>query len=454
MLFDRTSPRYIHFKKKKLCWGSHQLPLVILDITAEPVGKGLPGLSHAMGSRRRHGSKTLVLVAVLLFGVDPSGRLATAREEAFWKNVTLTPNTTMTPIPIYITNNCHENVWPGIGTQNGQGPGTGGFLLVPAEQRVLFVSPDWQGRIWGRTNCSFNADGSGPFNLNGLGGDGTACMTGDCFGKLSCEFTGKVPTTLAEFNLLAGTEGKQTFYDISLVDGYNLPLAIVYHPSKNTSWIPPNLTNCACIASAGYLAEPARSGLAYTNASFPVPWEASQTNSALSVWCPWDLQEYPPYKPGNGIYPYPDDDIQRPVFDPCLSACSATGAAQDCCTGHYNDPGICRPSFYSEQAKAVCPDAYSYAFDDQTSTFIIPTGGGWEIVFCPRGRSTNILEVFGSELRALASGGTFPKELFESRIMNKTWIETTPLRSEVARAAIFAAWCVVWIVAVMAMMRV
>ena len=52
----------------------------------------------------------------------------------------------------------------------------------------------------------------------------------------------------------------------------------------------------------------------------------------------------------------------------------------------------------------MCPDAYSYAFDDETSTFIIPQGGGFEIVFCPPGRSTNILNVFGNQLRSLAAG--------------------------------------------------
>jgi len=56
-------------------------------------------------------------------------------------------------------------------------------------------------------------------------------------------------------------------------------------------------------------------------------------------------------------------------------------------------------------AKSVCPDAYSYAFDDQTSTFIIPSGGGFEITFCPSGRSTNILKTFGKQLSDLASSG-------------------------------------------------
>lgn len=97
-----------------------------------------------------------------------------------------------TPIPIVITNSCPDTIWPGIGTQHGIGPGVGGFELAPGETRPLFVSSDWQGRVWGRTNCSFNDEGTGPSNLNGVNGNGAACMTGDCFGRLDCEFTVRV----------------------------------------------------------------------------------------------------------------------------------------------------------------------------------------------------------------------------------------------------------------------
>ncbi|KAK0655525.1 thaumatin family-domain-containing protein [Cercophora newfieldiana] len=339
-----------------------------------------------------------------------------------WKNITMN-STDQTPIPLVVTNACPETIWPGIGTQNGIGPGTGGFVLEARSSRKMFVSPNWQGRVWGRTNCSFNDEGTGPSSLNGVNGNGASCTTGDCFGRLDCQFSGQVPSTLAEFNLIGGVGGKQTFYDISLVDGYNLPLGVVYIPAKNTTFIPPNLTNCACIASSGYLGAPARSGLAYSNESYPIPYEAAQTNEAVGSWCPWDLQKFPPSKPGDGIFPYPDDHIQRPVFDPCLSACSSTNKPQDCCTGQYNDPNVCRPSLYSARAKSVCPDAYSYAFDDQTSTFIIPAGGGWEIVFCPQGRSTNIIQIFGDQLRALASGGRVTQEMF-SAVTNKTYIES------------------------------
>lgn len=177
---------------------------------------------------------------------------------------------------------------------------------------------------------------------------------------------------------------KQTFYDISLVDGYNLPLGIVYHPADNTTFIPPNLVNPTCIATAGFLSMPSQTGYTYTNITY---------------------QALPLYKPSDGIYPYPDDDIQRPIFDPCMSACTSNHSPMDCCTGQYEDPDVCKPSLYSTYAKIVCPDAYSYAFDDKTSTFIVPTGGGWEVVFCPDGRSTNILATLSDELNQINNMG-------------------------------------------------
>ena len=214
---------------------------------------------------------------------------------------------------------------------------------------------------------------------------------------------------MAEFNLAGGVENKQTFYDLSLVDGYNLPVGIVYHPSPETTYIPPNLVNPTCIGTSGYLDEPDRIGFFYTNSTYPMPYENSETNSGITDWCPWDLQVFPPEKPGDGVYPYPDDDIQRPIFDPCKSACAAFNHAEDCCTEEYNDPNKCAPSLYSKNAKALCPDAYSYAFDDMTSTFVIPSGGGWEVVFCPPGRSSNIQFTFRKQLQDIAAGIVDPQ---------------------------------------------
>jgi hypothetical protein len=377
-------------------------------------------MTSARKSRPRRRRLSLLPLAVLLtraaasyeLHLNPVGQILPR---------TVSPRTTKN-IPLKITNNCAETLWPGLASQAGTGPDTGGFELSSRTSKSLTVGGDWQGRVWGRTNCSFNAAGTGPSNLNGNNGGGRACQTGDCNGVLSCVVTvcfltssvsfrcvtdnakGDTPVTLAEFDLAGGSQGTQTFYDISLVDGYNLPVGLTYIPGNDSSRqeIPPNLTNCACIGTTGLISDAASPS---TNASFPIPYDTKTTDSDLARWCPWDLQLNPPTKPGDGVYPYPDDNIQRPAFSPCLSQCAKTNSPSDCCTGSYDDPSICKPGLYSSQAKAVCPDAYSYAFDDQTSTFIIPSGGGWEVTFCPIGRSTNILKTFGKQLSELASTG-------------------------------------------------
>jgi hypothetical protein len=71
----------------------------------------------------------------------------------------------------------------------------------------------------GRRDCDFN-------NASTMGTPQT-CLTGGCNGGLLCDVrtgTGVPPATLAEWTL-AG-DGNQDFYDVSLVDGYNLPIRI------------------------------------------------------------------------------------------------------------------------------------------------------------------------------------------------------------------------------------
>lgn len=67
--------------------------------------------------------------------------------------------------------------------------------------------------------CNFDSSGKG------------TCLTGDCGGVLNCNGAGgDPPASLAEITL-NGANGDD-FYDISLVDGYNLPLSMT--PSDGT----------------------------------------------------------------------------------------------------------------------------------------------------------------------------------------------------------------------------
>ena len=295
------------------------------------------------------------------------------------KNHTLRSQT----VPLRITNMCPEAIHPGIGTQaTGTGPSTQGFALEPGESMDLTVAANWQGRVWGRTNCTFNAEGTGPSITGGLNGGGEACQTGDCNGILDCVVTvrceptyelkradvltpnqGSTPTTLAEFTLAAG--GK-SYFDVSLVDGYNLPLAIVSLNSESgvpyLMQIPPNLTNPICIGTAALLAAQGSTSDEYlgSNSSYPLPLDQSVSDDFVQSWCPWDLQLSPATTAADGVYPYPDGSLDRPVFNACYSQCAKYNRPQDCCVEPYNTPATCKPSTYSMMAKKVCPDAYSY----------------------------------------------------------------------------------------------
>ncbi len=76
------------------------------------------------------------------------------------------------------------------------------------------------GRFWPMTGCSFNGSQE-------CEGTDRCCDTGSCtisgggFG-LQCNSSGDSPNTVAEFTLTSGANND--FYDISLIDGYNVPV--------------------------------------------------------------------------------------------------------------------------------------------------------------------------------------------------------------------------------------
>ena len=210
-------------------------------------------------------------------------------------------------------------MWPAI--QPGAGKpilARGGFNLPPNKAYSLQVPPQWSGRFWGRDGCTFDASGHGH------------CATGDCGGSLFCNgIGGTPPATLAEF-----TFGKDLdFYDVSLVDGYNLPIAIT--PLKGSG----KCSYAGCV-------------------------------SDLNLMCPVGLQVR-------------SRDKKHVVG--CRSACAAFNSPRYCCTGNFGTPQTCKPTAYSRIFKTACPKAYSYAYDDPTSIATC-TNASYIITFCPRHR--------------------------------------------------------------------
>ncbi|KAM0849716.1 hypothetical protein ACQ4PT_053557 [Festuca glaucescens] len=206
-------------------------------------------------------------------------------------------------IHLIIVNNCAESVWPGILATAGHATPQSGGFHLGAGEETTFDVPV------GWSGRVWPRRGCS-FDSRGLG----SCATGDCGGVLRCAGAGgSIPATVVEMTL--GTrQSPMHFYDVSLVDGFNAPVSMT----------PVGGGRGCGVASCG---------------------------ADLNVCCPSALEVR---------------DREGKVAG-CRSACRAMGGGKYCCTGEYGTPAACKPTIFSHLFKAICPKAYSYAFDDASS---------------------------------------------------------------------------------------
>jgi hypothetical protein len=150
-------------------------------------------------------------------------------------------------------------------------------------------------------------------------------------------------TTLAEYSLdqINGDD----YYDISIVDGYNLPIKI--QPIVGTYRI-----------------------IRFDSKKYDCTAPVCKYNFLED--CPISLRKI---KNGRTIA--------------CLSACSRFQTGDYCCPNGsvYGSEKLCKASSYKRFFKSKCPDAYSYAFDDQQSVYSCRSAQGkttgYITTFCP-----------------------------------------------------------------------
>ena len=92
-------------------------------------------------------------------------------------------------------------------------PDGGGWKQEPGEARVVTLPNTWGGRFWGRTGCTFDGSGRG------------SCETGDRRRAAAVQWLKRQDAGLAGRVSVRRLRQKD-FYDVSLVDGYNLPIAV------------------------------------------------------------------------------------------------------------------------------------------------------------------------------------------------------------------------------------
>jgi len=222
---------------------------------------------------------------------------------------------------VTFVNKTSQTIWVAAAPDAKHPIATTGWVL-PVGQSVTITVPDhWNSRFWGRTGCVFNASGTGH------------CATGDCGGRFRCTGWGTIPATLAEYNLDAW-DGLD-FYDVSMVDGSNLPMYINI-AKGGTDKISPN----GCVPAG----------------------------CTKAVACPSALQ----VKAGGAVVG-------------CISACARFNTDQYCCRGPWAPRANCDPTKwpvdYAAIFKKAEPYAYSYSDDDATSTFTCKGTCDYRITF-------------------------------------------------------------------------
>ena len=265
-------------------------------------------------------------------------------------------------------------------------PTVGSWQVSAGQSMSLSLPGAWGGRFWPRTEC--NAAG--------------ACATGDCGGQQECGVGvgGAPPATLAEFTMVPGQSGSD-FYDVSNVDGSNVPVAIAPIPGTFDPTPPPGANvpyYCAspgCTGNCGAL--PACS------------W-------GLDASCPPELQDRDPghYVGCRSAGQVCAVDPGSPALDcggevdlyRCIpggpngvsGSCYSQAAGAACCgCPSWSPSGACQSSNpawtggpagrYAAVFKDACPTAYSFPYDDLTSTFTCVgaagTSTGYTVTFCP-----------------------------------------------------------------------
>jgi hypothetical protein len=207
---------------------------------------------------------------------------------------------------ITILNNCNQTVWL-TGTPLNTLPGNGIVQMDPLNVVKVGVNDGWTGAFWTMTYC---------------GTDG---------GVFACE-TDPTVQSRAELALAADPSTGTDTYDISFVNGFNVPIGVIP------------------IGHPPYPANP-------------------QTDCGQSV-CKVDLNQGCPAELAARV--------EGIVLGCANNLCQTLGH------GNTTDPNCMYPNSDTEWFKNGCPTGYSYATDDATSKYTCVGKNDYEVVFCPQ----------------------------------------------------------------------
>jgi len=341
-------------------------------------------------------------------------------------------------------NLCTQDLW--IGSQGNPLPVNGGFKLDAGTTVTYPIAGNTTAcRFWARTGCKHDSNGhlvcqTGDCPLPPAGytatNDGTHCYVASTGASIG----GMPPSTLAEFTLGGGSTitNFPDFYDLSLVDGFNVPIQIV--PSNGINQ-----------PGAGYFScgSPACQTLDCTK----MPKELQLTDSAgkvyacvsicIAIYNDTQRNLYPDTlgKIWTGTDPATGFPMKDLVCCSCglgNGGCSSPTCEYGCSPFNAPSPqevgGKCNVTAwpigsngqrYQIAYSSQCPDAYSWQFDDHQATFhcVYPD---YEIIFCG-GQGAPPMATAGSSGQQPASSGQQPASSGSQQIVQTQQTFQPPL---------------------------
>ena len=287
--------------------GAGSAPIVAVTTTAAPSASA-PAPASAAAVPRGSASSS-------------AGPSASASHSAAVAAAATKPGHTAGRHTVLIVNATAQTLWVAVTQQKEHPIPRTRWKLAPGGSASVLLPTKWGGRIWARTGC--HTDGSGR----------NVCQSGYCADSEACVQPDPAPTTLAEFAMdaWAGLD----FYDVSMVDGANLPMWInVFHTVTKDP-----LSSRGC-SSAG---------------------------CTRPIACPAAMRV-----------------TRDGTVVACKNPCTAFNTDATCCRGDWAGREKCVPSRwpvdYTQVFKKAEPFAYSYAFDD-SATMSCKGGCDYRVVF-------------------------------------------------------------------------
>ncbi|KAI8608631.1 thaumatin [Chytriomyces sp. MP71] len=308
-------------------------------------------------------------------------------------------NVPVNGISLFVVNKCSNTIWPGITAVDGatgapyfgnaQSSNPAGFQLNSGESKLISLKTNVAAlRLWARTGCTWT-------------NNQFVCQVGDCGNPLNnfdgtCYKGGGLGAN-SLFEMTIDGSG-HSWYDLSIVDGYTLPISVTL--SGSLQQVPqagsfscgnpacrPNINNCP-----PELIKYNSGGAAIACQSISKAIEDAATRARVS-----QLQGY-----------YNNVDTRSKTECGCMVGSCAGGTTAEvlsnlkngntigvdrtgyCCSPnnplYKSDPNIASHICYAENKpkplnnfgngqrydqifKSICPQAYSWEFDDGNSTY-------------------------------------------------------------------------------------